>query len=79
MKASEESDSLPTDPEDEVNIPLNQSDFRQIFAPHRDCKEFRIHVSNIIFIIALLNFSTIMAIIICLNSAQNSATRGFYT
>ncbi|ODN03976.1 Katanin p80 WD40 repeat-containing subunit B1 [Orchesella cincta] len=37
MKASEESDSLPTDPEDEVNVPLNQRDFRQIFAPHRDC------------------------------------------
>lgn len=38
MKASEESDSLPTDPEDEVNVPLNQGDFRQIFAPHRDRK-----------------------------------------
>lgn len=38
MKGSEESDSLPTDPEDEFNAPIDTGDFKQVFAPHRDRK-----------------------------------------
>ena len=42
MKASEESDSLPTDPEDEMSSSQTEikipTDFRQVFHPHRDRK-----------------------------------------
>lgn len=39
MKASEESDSLPTDPEDESNSPFIGQHFGEGFRPHRDCKK----------------------------------------
>lgn len=39
MKASEDSDSLPTDPEDD-NISYVGTNFKEAFRPHRDCKEF---------------------------------------
>jgi hypothetical protein len=38
MKATEDSDSLPTDPEDDTNVPYIGTNFREAFHPNRDCK-----------------------------------------
>jgi hypothetical protein len=47
MKASEESDSLPTDPEDESNVPYVSNNFHEVFRPHRDRKLSTISIKHL--------------------------------